>query len=259
MTSTLRGTACFLLILLSVAASVSGTADKTGIVLLHGKDGTPSNVGTLAAELKKNGFAVITPEMPFSRNRGFDKSYEDCVPEIDNAVALLRKQGATTIFIGGHSLGASIALYYGTKTTVDGILAIAPGGNTGQIGDLVQVEVARARKMVAEGKGDKIGVFDDYNQGIRHTRRTTARIYLSYQDPDGSSVIPKNAAALKPGTPLLWVVGTKDPMYQRGTSFAFDKAPPNPRNKYVVVDAGHMETVFDTEAIRQIVAWLKGF
>jgi hypothetical protein len=151
------------------------------------------------------------------------------------------------------------ALYYGTRTTVDGILAIAPGGTTGQVGQMVQGELERARKMIAEDKGDKIGMFDDYNQGIRHTRRTTARIYLSYQDPDGSSVIPKNVAALKPGTPLLWVVGTKDPMYERGASFAFDKAPQDPRNKYVVVEAGHMETLFDTEAIKQIVAWVKGF
>ena len=259
MGSTLRGTACFLLMLLFVAASVCGAADKTGVVLLHGKDGVPSNVSGVADALKKNGFVVITPEMPFSRNRQFDKSYEDCVPEIDRAVAFLRNQGAKTIFIGGHSLGASIALYYGTKTIVDGILAIAPGGNTGQLGDRMQVELERARKMAAEGKGDEIGVFDDYNQGMRRTRRTTARIYLSYQDPDGASVIPKNAAALKPGTPLLWVVGTKDPMYRRGASFAFDKAPPNPRNKYVVVEAGHIETPFDTEAIRQIVAWIKDF
>jgi hypothetical protein len=142
---------------------------------------------------------------------------------------------------------------------VAGVVAIGPGGSSGNVGGLVKDEVEKARKMVAEGKGDKIGLFDDYNQGIRRTRKTTARIYLSYQDPDGASVMPKNATALIPGTALLWVVGTKDPMYQNGPSFAFDKAPPNPHNKYVVVEAGHMETPFNTDAIREIVAWLKGF
>jgi esterase/lipase len=241
-----------------IAASVCNAADK-GIVLLHGKDGTPSNVGTLADAIRKIGFIVAAPDMPFSRNREFDKSWEDCLPEIDNAVALLRKQGAQTIFIGGHSLGASMAIYYGTVRDVAGVLAIGPGGNSGQIGGLVKKEVERARRLVAEGKGDGTDVFDDYNQGIRHTRRTTARIYLSYQDPEGAAVIPNNAAALKPGTPLLWVVGKKDPMYERGPSFAFEKAPPNDRNKYVVVEAGHLETLYDTEAIRQIVEWLRGF
>ena len=241
-----------------IAASVCNAADK-GIVLLHGKDGTPSNVGTLADAIRKSGFIVVTPDMPFSRNRQFDKSWEDCVPEIDNAVAFLRKQGAQTIFIGGHSLGASMAIYYGTVRDVAGVLAIGPGGNSGQVGRLVMNEVERAHKLVAEGKGDNTDVFDDYNQGIRHTRRTTARIYLSYDDPEGAAVIPKNAATLKPGTPLLWVVGTKDPIYERGPSFAFEKAPPNDRNKYVVVEAGHLETPYDTEAIRQIVEWLRGF
>jgi esterase/lipase len=258
MVSTLKRTAYVLAVLFSIAASVCSAADKAGVVLLHGKDGTPSNVGTLADAMRKNGFIVVTPDMPFSRNRQFDKSWEDCVPEIDNAVALLRKQGAETIFIAGHSLGASMAIYYGTKTDVAGVLAIAPGGNSGQMGGLVKAEVERARALAAEGKGDKIALFDDYNQGIRHTRRTTAKIYLSYQDPDGAAVIPKNVAALRPGTPLLWVVGTKDPMYQRGPSFAFEKAPPNDRNKYVVVEAGHLETLYDTEAVKQIVEWLKG-
>ncbi len=259
MASTLKQTAYVLVVLFSIAASVCNAGDKAGVVLLHGKDGTPSNVGTLADAMRKDGFIVVAPDMPFSRNRQFDKSWEDCVPEIDNAVALLRKQGCQTIFIGGHSLGAGMALYYGTLRDVAGVLAIAPGGNSGQMDGLVKTEVERARAMAAEGKGDKIALFDDYNQGIRHTRRTTARIYLSYEDPDGAAVIPKNAAALKPGTPLLWVVGTKDPMYKRGPSFAFEKAPPNGRNKYVVVEAGHLETLYDTGAIKQIVAWLKGF
>jgi esterase/lipase len=227
-------------------------------VLLHGKDGLPLNVAGLADALKKNGFVVVTPEMPYSKYRGMDKSYEDCVPEIDNAVALLKKQGARNIFIAGHSLGASVALYYGTRVPVDGIVAIGPGGNTGQVGSRLQDDLTRARRMMAEGKGDDFGLFDDYNQGQRHTRRTTARIYLSYQDPDGPAVMPRNAAALKTGIPLLWVVGTQDQMYQRGPSFIFDKAPPNPRNRYVVVESSHTATPFDTEAIRQIVAWLKG-
>jgi len=259
MSSRLRARMCVLLILFSVAVSGSAAADTAGVVLLHGTDGNPSNVGAIASALKKNGFVVVAPEMPYSKYRGFDKSWEECVPEIDNAVALLKKQGAETIFVGGHSRGASAAMYYGTQRTVPGVLAIAPGGNTGQIGGLARDEIERARKVVAEGKGDNIGIFDHYNQGARRTARTTARIYLSYHDPEDTGVIPKNAAALKPGTALLWVVGTKDPMYGRGPSFAFDKAPPNPHNKYVVVEAGHLQTAFDTDAIRQIVDWLKGF
>jgi dienelactone hydrolase len=255
----LKKTALALLLMFFVAAQVCGAADKAGVVLMHGKDGIPSNVSAIADALRKNGFIVVTPEMPFSRDRQFDKSWDACVPEIDNAVAYLKKEGAGTIFVGGHSLGAAMALYYGTKTAVAGVLAIAPGGNTGHAAGLVRDEIGRARKMAAEGKGDSIGLFDDYNQGIRHTRRTTANIYLSYQDPDGPAVIPRVATALKPGTPLLWVVGTKDPMYEMGAPFAFGKAPADSRSKYIVIEAaGHMDTAFDSGAIRQVVEWING-
>ena len=74
-------------------------------------------------------------------------------------------------------------------------------------------------------------------------------------DPAGSAVMPKNAKALRPGTPLLWVIGTDDPMYQRGQSYVFDKAPTNPANKYVVVKSNHLNTPSD--AVPEIIAWLK--
>jgi dienelactone hydrolase len=260
MTLILRRLICSIWILLWVASSMSMAADAaSGVVLLHGKDGTPRNVLGLADAMKKNGFAVTTPEMPYSRNRNFDKAYQDMVPEINNAVAELMKQGVKRIFIAGHSLGANVALYYATRVSVDGVLAIAPGhtpelkGFASSVRDSVQL----ARKMVSEGKGDKIGVFDDYNQGRRETRKTTATIYLSYVDPDGLAVMPRNAAALKPGTAFLWVVGTQDLMYERGPSYAFDKAPPNPNNKDVVVDGNHMNT--PAIAAQEIVTWLKTF
>ncbi|MGD0238179.1 MAG: alpha/beta fold hydrolase [Syntrophorhabdales bacterium] len=247
-------------VLLWAASSMSMAADATvGVVLLHGKDGTPGNVSGLADALKKNGFAVTTPEMPYSKYRNFDKAYEETVPEIDKAVAELKKQGARRIFIAGHSLGANVALYYGTRVSVDGILAIGPGHTPEVKGYASRVHdsVEQARKMVNEGKGDKIGIFDDYNQGRRDTRKTTARIYLSYADPDGPALMPANAAALKPGIALLWVVVTQDPIYEKGPSYAFDKAPANPNNKYIVVDSNHMNT--PNVAAQEIVAWLKAF
>ncbi len=260
MTVSLRRLIYAVWILLWVALSTSMAADATvGVVLLHGKDAIPATVSGLADALKKNGFAVTTPEMPYSKYRNFDKAYEDTVPEIDNAVAELRKQGAKRVFVAGHSLGANVALYYGTRVSVDGVLAIAPGhtpelkGYSSRVHDSVE----QARKMVNEGKGDKLGIFDDYNQGRRDTRKTTAKIYLSYVDPDGPALMPANAAALKPGTAFLWVVGTQDPIYERGPSYAFDKAPPNPNNKYVIVDSNHMNT--PTAAAQEIVAWLKAF
>ncbi|MCX5810835.1 MAG: alpha/beta fold hydrolase [Proteobacteria bacterium] len=229
--------------------------------MLHGKNGTPTNpsISLLTNKLERNGFIVIVPEMPYSKSRFYDKSYEGTMAEIDAAVAELKKRGAKKIFIAGHSLGANVALHYATTASVDGVLALAPGhtpelkGFQARIGDSVD----RARKMVKEGKGDERYCFNDVNQGKISAVCLTAKTYLSWFDPEGPAVMPKNAAAIKPGTALLWVIGTKDQMYERGPSYVFDKVPPNTHNKYIVVKSDHMNTPVD--AAEEIIQWLKIF
>ncbi len=53
---------------------------------------------------------------------------------------------------------------------------------------------------------------------------------------------------------MLWVAGDKDPTQKRGPAFAFDKAPPNPLNRYVTVPVTHLEI---PDAAREaVLAWL---
>lgn len=255
---------CFLLIFLWVIMSIavsSASDEAIGIVLLHGKGGTPKSpyLSGLVRDLKKEGFIVITPEMPYSKDLEYDKSYEDTVSEIDKHVSELKRRGAKKIFVGGHSLGANVALYYAAKTSVDGVLAIAPGHSPELQGFQSKLEdsVERAKRLVSEGKGDKQGRFIDFNVGKTSTIRVTAKIYLSWFDPDGPAVMPKSAAAIKPGPALLWVIGTKDKMYERGQAYAFDKAPSNPNNKYLVVNSDHLNTPNDASG--EIIKWLKAF
>lgn len=256
----LRFLLIFLWVIMPIAISSASDA-KIGIVLLHGKGGTPKSphISGLVKDLEKEGFMVITPEMPYSKDREYDKSYEDTVFEIDKYISELRMGGANKIFVGGHSLGANVALYYATKTSIDGVLAIAPGHSPELRGFQTKLEdsVERAKKMVGEGKGDKQGRFIDINEGKTTTIKTTAKIYLSWFDQDGPAVMPKNAAAIKAGTALLWVIGTKDKMYERGQIYAFDKAPSNPNNKYLVVNSDHLNTPRDASG--EIIKWLKAF
>ena len=67
--------------------------------------------------------------------------------------------------------------------------------------------------------------------------------------------MPKSAAALKSGTPLLWVVGENDPLEKQGQAYAFAKAPPNPKSSYIVAKGGHFDA--NEQAAPQIIAWLK--
>lgn len=244
---------CFALSIFIATAVIA--AEPAGIVLLHGKQGSPAtrSVQALAARLATAGWLVSSPEMPWSGARIYDRTYEQAMEEIDEAVKKLKERGAQKIFVGGQSLGANAALRYAAENQVAGVLALAPG----HIPELQNYpkDLARAIRMIESGNGDERVSFEDSNQGKRFAVQTTAKIYLSYMDPDGAAVMPKNAAAIKAGTPLLWVVGKADAMANRGPAYAFDRAPPNPQSKYLVVNSDHLNTPRD--AADEIIAWLK--
>lgn len=254
------------LILLGVAFVLSpfasARAGEVGVVLLHGKWGhssPKSPIGKLAAKLESAGFLVETPDMPWSRTRYYAKNYEDSLAEIDAAVQNLKGRGAGTIVVGGHSMGANAALGYGARREgLAGIIAMAPGHipEIPAVQDHLGHDYQRARAMVEGGQGGSKAGFADRNQGKMKTVTVEAGIYLSWFDPDGPAVMPKNTANLKPGTALLWVVGEQDRMYERGPSYAFDKAPANDKNTYHVVPGGHRVTPI--KGAKKIITWLKG-
>jgi pimeloyl-ACP methyl ester carboxylesterase len=161
--------------------------------------------------------------------------------------------------IGGHSFGANMALAYGARhPDVAGVLVLGPGHTPERFARNPEIakSLDKARSLLAAGKGGTFANFTDVNQG--KTREISAKpaVYISYFDPSGPAVMPRNAAMLSPNTALLWVVGTKDNMYQAGTAYAFDRAPKNPYSRYQTVEADHVGT---PAAARRVVAdWVKG-
>ena len=81
-----------------------------------------------------------------------------------------------------------------------------------------------------------------------------ARVYLSWFNPNGPAVMPVNTANLKPGTPLMWIIGEKDRMYDRGEAYDYTKAPANTKNAYIVVKGGHKVT--PQKGKKEILNWL---
>ena len=64
-----------------------------------------------------------------------------------------------------------------------------------------------------------------------------------YFDPNGAMGFRGNAAALRPGTPVLWVVGdTEYPGLRKADQAAFEALPRSPPPKFVEVAAGHLDT-----------------
>jgi len=112
----------------------------------------------------------------------------------------------------------------------------------------------RAKNMVEAGNGAQQESFKDLNQGRQSMKKMKAEVYLSWFDPAGSAVMPVNAANLKSGVPLLWIIGEKDSMYDRGKDYAFNNAPVNEKNAYIVVKGGHKVTPQKGES--EIINWL---
>lgn len=243
------------------AAEPVADLNGTGVVYLHGKGGWPGalNGGILSA-LEGEGALVGTPEMPWSFHRRYDATFDESLTEVDEAIKGLKQRGARRIILIGVSLGANAAIGYAARhPELAGVVALAPGHlpEVGNMRSFVSDAVTRAKTLIAEGKGDVPQSFPDMAQGIPLTTTATPIVYLSWFDPDGPAVIPKNAqaigAAARP-VPLLWVAGKLDPIDRRGPEYAFDAAAKNPKSKYVEVFAGHLTTPL--VARQQVVDWI---
>jgi pimeloyl-ACP methyl ester carboxylesterase len=247
----------FSLIAVLVAHLATAAGNDLGVVLLHGKGGSPSgHVRELASALQGKGYLVSTPAMPWAENRIYDASFAEAMHEIDREVDSLRQRGAKLVVVAGHSLGANAALgYASSRDSAGGIIALAPA-HTPELqgfGKRVGPDVTRARALVAAGRGKEKQRFSDLNQGRPLEVAATAEIYLSWFDPDGPAVMPRSAASFKAPTPLLLVVGSQD-RTARGKEYIFDKAPPHPKSRFVSVPADHFEV--PSAAIDEVVTWL---
>jgi pimeloyl-ACP methyl ester carboxylesterase len=248
--------------LTAVAVAQGNALAGFGIVLLHGKGGTPGGlIDSLAAALRAEGAIVVAPRMPWSGNGGipdtYSATYEQALDEIGRAVAQLKEKGAKRIVVAGHSLGANGAIGYAARSGSDlaGVIALAAGHTPERMKrpELV-AGLASARQLVAGGKGSAPAMLPDLNLGKTFNVKVTPKTYLSYFDPDGPAVIPRNAAAM-PAIPFLWVIGRKDPMAAGGPGYAFNKAAKNPKSRYLEVNADHKDTPDAARA--EVIAWLK--
>ena len=255
---------CVCAVLLILAAPVShAAADRLGVVLMHGKrgySGPKTLIGPLTAAIRDAGILVAAPEMPWSQKRFLDRTFDGIMAEIDAAVAPLRTKGATRIVVGGHSIGGNLGLAYGARRDgLAGVLVIAPGhfpeshGFRKRFGS----DVADAAAMISAGRGDQVTNFNDIQSGVSVPFAMRADIYLDFMDPDGPMTMPANAAALKPGTSLLLIIGEKDHTFRwgrGGRDYIYDHAPDHPKSAYVVVPGGHKAT--PRIGADAIVAWL---
>jgi pimeloyl-ACP methyl ester carboxylesterase len=235
----------------------ANAAELLGVVALHDKNDAPERRLAETVRLLRNiGFLVETPEMPWSRKRSFDASYEQALVEIGLAAGELRARGATQVAIVGHGLGANAALgYAATRPGVFALVALAPSHDPERYHDVFVADLRKAHQMMLSGRGSERSAFMDVRHGKDYDLSTTAEIYLSYSDPEGLAVMPHTVEAIKPPVPLLWVVGTNDPLSRLGRSYVFSRAPGHPKSQYEEVLADHGRV--PSEAASLVVQWLR--
>lgn len=257
-----------LTLLLAFAPELAGTQASAqqakplagfGIVVLHGKGGSPkTGIEALVEALKAAGALVEAPELPWSARRIYDATYDQAMGEIDVAVEKLKKAGATRIAVIGHSLGANAAIGYAARRPgLAAVVALAPGHlpEAWALRTRTGSAIARAKKLIADGKGDVRISFPDLAQGIPFSVQATPEVYLSMFDPEGPAVMPKNAAAMGP-VPFLWIAGIADPIVFHGKDYVFSLGGKHPKSRYMVTPSMHLSTPFQSRGT--IIDWLKG-
>lgn len=231
---------------MSAAPAAESPSPGIGIVIMHGKGGSPSKyVSGLASSLERNGYLVANVEMPWSGRREYDVNVDAAVEELQSALHTLRSRGANKLFVAGHSLGALFALYYGGRYLVDGVVALAPGGSvsTPVFREKLGESVNLARRLVTEGKGNEKTRFTDY-EGSKgsYPVMTTPVAYLSWFDPDGAMSLIKAANAMNPRIPVLYVAPNGDyPILLKSKQVIFSAFPPHPLTKLYEPDSTHLE------------------
>jgi len=235
--------------------------EKIGVLLMHGKGGDDRWLYPLAVGLRDAGVIVEAPSsMPWSKTRIYEKTFEESMIEIDGLVERLKAAGASKIVVGGHCFGATAAMGYAIHHEgLSGLILLAPGHlTTAKIfRSRVKDSVAKAEEMIRSGRGEETADFKDINMGEPFTRHVSARLYYSWFAPNGPASFAKNARNLKSATPLLYIVGSKQKKIaiSKKRTFAFEKAPPHPNSKFVIIPSDHHHTPADSMEV--VVDWLR--
>lgn len=233
--------------------------ERFGVVLMHGKGGHPDDqaLQQLTRSLEAAGYLVDRPEMCWSSRRIYDRSWPECMVDVDAAVQRLKAKGASAIIDAGLSTGGSGALGYGAvRGGLAGVIALSPTPDTHRREAGVADELSRARQLVSAGRGDESTDFTDWTRNrfghYSFKIHTTPRIYLTFIEPDGPADMWANVARLS--APLLWLSASDD-WTQENAGEIFARAPPNALNKWARVEGEHMQTA--DRGIDLILAWLR--
>ncbi|MES9905336.1 MAG: alpha/beta hydrolase [Sedimenticola sp.] len=235
---------------------------RIGVIVMHGKGGkTQQHNISLVNKLRAEGFRVIEPLMPWSGSGGtpsYNDDIDGAMEILDKHIATLHKDGADIVFLAGHSMGAMGAYVYGGyHGYIDGVIGVAPGHTPSSrfTSTKLAKSISKARKMVANGKGDETASFQDFNMGQVHSLRTTAKNYFSYLNPNGKCNLQKSLSKLGE-IPILWLAADQDKAVKSGFHRRiFSNAPANAMSDYREMNSSHLDA--PSVGAGAVVAWIR--
>jgi len=229
---------------------------STGVLLVHGKGGTPSSTWeSFQSSLEKEGFVVISKEMPWSKGRYLDKTYEASIEEIHGYLQELHTKNLKHIVLIGHSLGANVAIAYASVYPLDALVSIAPGHNPIRTAAYFKSSVELAKRMMDEGKGNMAASFADTSANKQFMKEMRADIYYSFFSPTGLGAMSLRAALLPQSLPVLYLAGKDDPLTSKNGTDTFDAMPKMPQSHYRIIEGDHKSVINASQT--EVIAWLK--
>jgi pimeloyl-ACP methyl ester carboxylesterase len=238
------------------APALPQTRQKLGIVLLHGIGADGSSMAPLAGQLRAPGWLVATPDMPWSQTTAFSEPVAVAERQVREALERLRRDGAQRLVLAGFSIGGFFAARMAGQVPVDALVAIAPNGGS----DMKKLDdqLARARELVAQGKGQERTTLMDADVAsparwpLEGTRPAS---YLEWYDPQGAMNWDRAWRALKPGLPVLLVVPTRDlANLRQKKAELWSMLPPHPANLLLEPRSDHIGA--PAASAEGVVRWL---
>lgn len=254
-------------ILLALVFATSQTAHSAepspsdiAVVVMHGKGGSPGKwVNDLALTLELEGFHVANLDMPWSHRRQYNATMDESANEITAALDKMRAKGAKKMFVAGHSQGGLNTLLYGEQHSVDGLIAIAPGGSHGakSFREVLGSHVSKARSMIDEGRGNETAEFADQETAIRtFPVTTTAARYFDWFNPDNKHNMSHVVRNVKSGIPILYIAPTRDyPILKRDNPKHFSALPSHELTRLYEPETDHLNAPF--ASAEEIIKWIK--
>ncbi len=219
-------------------------AEGIGVVLLHAGGSWPGQFERLAPKLEEAGYGVAAPEACWSVHRNYAHTVDECLADVDSAIATLRGEGYDRFVVAGHDLGALNALYYADgHSDLAGVIVWGPynGGRGGS-----DVDIEHATQLIDAGKGDERSEFS--NGYIL----TTPRALLSFRGPDGP-LADQEQLVSHISAPILWIT-SNDSIGPRDPTPTYNLAPATPLNVFIRSTTDHFSMV--DKSAPDVIGWL---